>query len=149
MLSQDLTLNPSTAIAAGTNAATVYALLSATQGKSQRSVASVATTAPKVFQIAHSTRSAKAFKTAANASVPAPDIIFDRHLVRLDENVVQTTHIDPEFRVNRSVQLVLEVPRLGASTPTPTQIADSLKALVSMLDASTQANLIRILNNEV
>jgi hypothetical protein len=93
-------------------------------------------------------RTEKGFKTVANQSVPAPDITFDRRLIRLDTNVVQTQMLDPMKRVNRSVQIVLESPRLGAESPTVTQVVDDLLAVVAMLRASTNANLIRILNSE-
>lgn len=149
MLATDLILDPSTSIAAGTSSPTTYSLLNNVSGSSVRSAAAVAQTNPENFRIAHSVRTAKGFKTTANASVPAPDVIFDRHLCRLDINCVQTTHLDPEFRLNRSVQIVFEIPRLGAGTPTPLQMADDLKSIVSMLDASTRANLVRIFNGEV
>lgn len=149
MLSIDLTLDPSTAITAGTSSPTIYSLLNNVAGSSIRAAAAVAQTNPENFKIAHTVRTAKSFKTSANASVPAPDVIFDRHLCRLDVNCVQTTHLDPEFRINRSIQLVMEVPRLGASTPTAAAIIDDLLSIVSMLRASTNANLVRILNGEV
>lgn len=149
MLAIDLTLDPSVAIAAGTSSPTVYSLLSNTVGKSIRSAAAVAQTNPETFTVGHTTSSEKSFKTQANASVPAPDVIFDRHVVRLDTNVAQTTHLDPTYRINRSVYINFVVPRLGASTPTAAQLADDLLSIVSMLRASTNANLIRILNLEV
>lgn len=149
MLASDLVLNPSTSIAAGTNAAKTYALLQGTSsGKSIRSVASVALTHPDQITISHSTRIAKGFKTDANASVPAPDVIFDRHLVRVDQNLSQTGRLDPDNRINYSVQLVIETPRIGSDSPTSLQIADTLKAIVASLDASTRANLERVLNGE-
>lgn len=149
MLSIDLTLDPSTAITAGTSSPTIYSLLNNVPGRSLRSAAAVAQTNPENFTIAHSVSKEKAFKTAANPAVPAPDVIFDRHLCRLDTNCVQTTIYDPDFRINRSVLVQFVVPRLGASTPTPAQLADDLLSIVSMLRASTNANLIRVLNGEV
>jgi len=149
MLAIDLTLDPSTTITAGTSSPTIYSLLNNVAGSSIRSAAAVAQTNPENFKISHSVRTAKGFKTVANASVPAPDVVFDRHLCRLDVNCVQTTHIDTDYRVNRSVQIVLEVPRLGGSTPTAAQLVDDLLSVVSMLRASSNANLVRILNGEV
>lgn len=149
MLSTDLTLDPSTAITAGTSSPTVYSLLPGTTvNQTNRTASAVATTAPENFRVAHSMRTEKGFKTVANASTPAPDIVFDRHLCRLDINCVQTSRLDPNFRVNRSVQIVLEVPRLGSETPTVTQVADDLLSIVSMLRASSNANLIRVLAGE-
>lgn len=150
MLAEDLTLDPSTAIAAGTSSPSIYSRKGWVDLQSTvRSVASVALTAPENLKIAHSTRSLKGLKTQANASVPAPDVIIDRHLVRLDINVPTTTHLDPEYKIIKSVQLVIEVPRLGvASSPTAAQIADDVKSVVSMLCASSNANLVRLLNNE-
>jgi hypothetical protein len=149
MLGIDLILDPSVAITAGASAPVTFSLLSNVAGSSVRAAASLAQTNPRNFRIGHTTRTAKGFKTSANASVSAPDIIFDRHLTRLDINCVQTTHLDPEYRVNRSWQLVCEVPRLGASTPTAAQLAEDLLSIVSMLRTSTNANLVRILNGEV
>jgi hypothetical protein len=149
MLASDLTLDSSTAITAGTSNSTVFALLGGNSpSQSIRSVAALATTNPRFLRIAHSMRTEKGFKTVANQSVPAPDITFDRRLIRLDTNVVQTQMLDPMKRVNRSVQIVLESPRLGAESPTVTQVVDDLLAVVAMLRASTNANLIRILNSE-
>lgn len=149
MLSTDLVLNPSTAIAAGSATPLTYSLLESVKGTSVRSDPSVATTNPRNVRISHSTRVSKTkFKLVANASVPAPDVVFDRHLVRLDSNVTQSTHLDPQFAINRSVQIVIELPRLGASTPTVVQLMDDLLAIVSMLRAGTNANLIKLLNNE-
>lgn len=149
MLAIDLILDPSTAIAAGTSSPDTYSLLSNNQGSSVRSVASKALTNPENLRISHSTRSLKGFRTQANSSVNAPDVIFDRHLVRVDFNCPQTTHLDPNFAINRSVQIVIEVPRLAGATPTAANISDDLKSVVSMLLASTNANLVRILNLEV
>lgn len=150
MLAIDLSLDSSTAITAGTSNARTASLLGGNDPKSSvRSVAAVALTAPENLRISHTVRTAKGFRTAANASVPASDVLFDRHLVRLDKNVTQSTHLDPEFRINRSIQLVIESPRLGASTPTAAQLADDLLSIVSMLRAGTNANLIRVLNLEV
>lgn len=149
MLASDLTLNSATAISAGSSNALVFSLLGGNSPTaSLRSVAAVSTTNPVTFKIAHSVRVEKGFKTVANQSVPAPDITFDRHLVRRDSSVVQTTHLDPNKRVNRSIQIVVETPRLGAESPTVTQLIDDLLGLVSMLSASSNANLVRLLNGE-
>jgi hypothetical protein len=148
MLSQDLTLDPSTAITAGTSSPTVYSLLSASAGSSVRAAAAVAQTNPETFKISHSTRLSKGFKTPANSSVPAQDVTFDRHLIRLDVNHPQTSRLDPNYLINRSVQIVLEVPRLGSETPTAAQLIDDLLSVVSALRASSNANLVRILNGE-
>lgn len=149
MLASDLILDSSTAIAAGTSNSTTYSLLGGnSSSRSIRSVAAVATTNPKTFTTAHSVRTEKGFKTAANQSVPAPDLVFDRHLCRLDTNVVQTQCLDPNKRVTRSIQLVVETPRLGAESPTVVQLMDDLLSIVAMLRASTNANFVRLLNNE-
>jgi hypothetical protein len=96
MLASDLALNSADAITAGTSNSATYSLLGGNSTTaSVRSVAAVATTNPKTFKIANSIRIEKGFKTVANQSVPAPDITFDRRLVRLDHNLVQTSHLDP------------------------------------------------------
>lgn len=149
MLASDLTIDASTAIAAGTAGSITFSLLGGNVNqRSTRTVASLATTNPRAIQIAHSVRTEKGFKTVANQSVPAPDIVFDRHLVRMDSNIIQSLCLDPNARVNQSIQIVIETPRLGASSPTPTNLMDNLLALVAMLRASSNANFIRILNNE-
>lgn len=149
MLAEDLILDPSIAIAAGTSSPSIYSRKGWTDLQSTvRSVASVALTAPENLKIAHTTRALKGLKTAANASVPATDVILDRHLVRLDIVVPTTTHSDPDFKIIKSCQLVIEVPRVGASTPTANSIADDLKSIVSMLFAASNANLVRLLNGE-
>lgn len=149
MLASDLTLDSSVAIAAGTANSTVYSLLGGNSPTSSiRSVAAVSATAPKTIRVAHSTRTEKSFKTVANQSVPAPDITFDRHLIRLDATIVQTQVLDPAARVKRSVQIVFESPRLGSESPTTTQLVDDLLALVASLRASTNANAIRLFNGE-
>lgn len=149
MLASDLSLDASTAISAGTAGAIVFSLLGGNQSsQSIRTVASLATTNPRSLKVAHSVRTEKGFRTVANQSVPAPDIIFDRHLIRMDNNVVQSLCLDPNSRVNHSIQLVVETPRLGASSPTVTVLMDNLLALVAMLRASSNANFIRFLNNE-
>ncbi|DAD52684.1 TPA_asm: coat protein [ssRNA phage SRR7976301_11] len=148
-LATDITLNASTTITAGTNADRVFSLLpSNANDRVQRSVASTALTAPQTLTIAHSKRVVKGMRTLSNNSVAAAPLYFDRHLCRLDTTVTQTAFSDPEFRASRSVQLTIEVPRLGAESPTTTQIIDDLLSMVSMLRASSNANLIRFLNGE-
>jgi hypothetical protein len=149
MLSTDLALDPSTAWTVGTSDSQTYSLLSINGERSQRSKASVATTNPSVLSLAHTVRSTKGLRSVDNSSVTGQTIMFDRHLIRLDTNVAQTLVLDPEFKVNRSVQLVIEVPRLGASTPTSTNMSDDICRIVTMLRTSSLANLIRVLNSEL
>lgn len=149
MLASDLSLDSSTAIAAGTAGTVTFSLLGGGQpSQSIRTVAALALTNPRSLKVAHSVRTEKGFKTVANQSVPAPDVVFDRHLIRMDTNVVQTICLDPNARVNHSIQLVIETPRLGASSPTVTNLMDNLLALVAMLRASSNSNFVRLLNNE-
>lgn len=148
MLAIDLTLDPSTTITADAADAKTYSLLSQEAGRSVRSRADVATTAPKTLSISHSLRQLKGLRSVANSSVSGQDVIFDRHMIRLDENVTQSLVLDPEFKVNSAVYLVIETPRLGASTPTLAQVAGSIKRIVSVLLASSNANLQRVLNWE-
>lgn len=150
MLASDLALNSADAIAAGTSNSATYSLLGGNSTTaSTRSVAAVATTNPRTLKIANSVRIEKGFKTVANQSVPAPDITFDRRLVRLDHNLVQTTHLDPNKRVNASVQIVFEIPRLGAESPTVQAMIDMLLAITASLRASTNANAVRLFNGEL
>lgn len=148
MLSTDLTLNPATSITVGSADSKVFAITQNGENMTIRSVASLATTNPNQLKITHSVRTIKGLKSAANAALTGQDIVFDRHLIRLDKNVVQTKVLDPEQRVNRSVQIVIEVPRLAGETPTATNMGDDLLSVVSMLNASTWANLVRVLNWE-
>lgn len=148
MLSTDLTLNPATAITAGSADSKVFAVTQTGENMAIRSVASLATTNPQQLKISHSVRTIKGLKSAANAALTGQDIVFDRHLIRLDKNVVQTKVLDPEQRVNRSIQIVIEVPRLAGETPTATNVGDDLLSIISMLNASTWANLVRVLNWE-
>lgn len=149
MLAQDLILDSSTTIAAGTSNSTTYSLLgSNAANQSMRSVAASSTTNPATLRIAHSMRMEKGFKTVANQAVPASDVIFDRRLIRLDRNVAQTTHLDPTNRINDSVQIVFENPRLGTESSTVQARIDMLLAVVAMLRASTNANAVRFFNGE-
>lgn len=150
MLASDLTLDSSVAISAGTSNATVYSLLGGNSpNASVRSVAAVSTTNPKTLRIANSIRTEKGFKTVANQSVPASDIVFDRRLWRVDHNIAQTTHLDPNRRINASMQLVFESPRLGAESPTVATLIDMLLATVASLRASSNANAVRFFNGEL
>jgi hypothetical protein len=148
MLSIDLTLNSATAITAGTANSRVASITNSGENMALRSVASLATTNPEQLKISHSTRTIKGLRSAANAALTGQDVVFDRHLIRFDKNVVQTKVLDPEQRVNRSVQIVIEVPRLAGETPTSTNVGDDLLSIVSMLNASSWANLVRVLNWE-
>lgn len=147
MLASDLIINPSTAIPVGTVSARTFSLLEAIKGRSVRSDPSVALTVPRSITVAHTTQMLKGFKDQTS-NLPAPDVTVDRHLCRYDQNISQTKYLDPNFLINYGIQLVISVPRLGVATPSVTNISDALKALVSMLTASGDANLIRLLNNE-
>lgn len=142
-------MDPSTAWSVGTSDSQTWSLLGIAGDRSQRSKASVALTNPSVLTLANTVRTIKSLRSVSNSAVAGQDIVFDRHLVRLDTNVAQTLVLDPEFKVNRSVQLVLEVPRLGASTPTSTNMSDDICRIVTMLRTSSLANLVRVLNSEL
>lgn len=144
-LPSDLVLDSTAAIGVGTLPALTLSLTGGVQ--SIRSEAAYALTAPRTLRIAHAVRRLKGLRDQAS-NILAPDVVFDRHLVRFDSNVAQTKYLDPEFLINQSIQLVIEIPRLGASSPTPLDTAGRLKALVSMLTAASNANLFRVLNNE-
>lgn len=148
MLAIDLTLDPSTAIAADAADAKTYSLISQESSKAVRSRADVATTTPHQLTTSHSTRTVKGMRSVANSSVSGQDVVFDRHMIRLDRNIAQTLVLDPTFKVNAAVYLVIEVPRLGASTPTLANVAGDIKRIIAMLLASSNANLQRILNWE-
>lgn len=148
MLSTDLTLNSATSVTAGTANSLVYSVISQGENQTVRSVAASSTTNPQQLKVSHSVRTIKGLKSAANAALTGQDIVFDRHLIRLDKNCVQTKVLDPEQRVNRSIQIVIEVPRLAGETPTVVNLGDDLLSIVSMLNASTWANLTRVVNWE-
>lgn len=150
MLPVDLTLDSTIACPVGTLGAEVYSQLwpSSSQTGLSRSVSSVATTTPKTLTISHSVRKVKGLKSLANISIAAPDVIFDRHLVRIDRNVANTTWFDPEFKLNASIQIVLEVPRMGTSSPTTNLMASMLLQLTQMLTNTAYANLVRVCNGE-
>lgn len=150
MLSTDLIVDPATAITAGTANSRTFSLLGGgTPERTVRSVASLANTQPYELSIGHLKRKLKGFKSFENASVPAPDVTVDRHTVRLDYNMPTDTLRDPDYRLKLVTQLTIELPRLGITdTPTTVMIADSIKALASMLLATSNANLLRLLNHE-
>lgn len=114
-----------------------------------RTVASLATTAPRTLKIVNSQRS-KRFAgnvglvgTTVKTSV---DVITDVTTIRNDVWHSHTSAADPNFELTSWVQIQFGRPRgLGLTT---TQMNDQLLALVSMLDASSLANLAKILNSE-
>jgi hypothetical protein len=151
MFDIDLSNNPSTALTAGTSSALTFALVSAPTAGSQsvRSVASVATTAPHVMKISHSVRLVKSLKYAANKQ-NAPDVVIDRHLVRVDKVAPTPTlgYSDPNFGITYGAQLVIEVPRIGADTPSAQLVMDQVLRCLVMLNPSSNAGLIKLMNNE-
>lgn len=145
MLAIDLTINAATAVPAGTSNARTLSLGSPNGGSSVRSDASVALTAPEVLQITHSKRSLKLKSSTNNDLVP---VFFDRHVLRLSKYRQPTNVLDPDFKTSLTVSLLIEVPSAPGVTVTSTQVSDAIKGLVSMLTASSDANLVRVLNNE-
>lgn len=145
MLSTDLSINASTAVPAGTNAARTLSLGAVGGGASIRSDAATALTAPEVLEIRHNKRALR-----LKSSVTADDVSvsFDRHVLRLSKHRPATNALDPDFKTNLTVSLLIEVPSGPGITVTSTQVSDALKSLVSMLTTSTDANLVRVLNNE-
>lgn len=144
-LASDLVLDSTAAIAVGTLPAITFSLIGGTQ--SIRSDAVYSASNPRQLRFAHTTRKLKGFRDAVN-NFAAPDVTFDRHLCRLDFNIVQNRYLDPEFLIGSSIQLVVDTPRFGTSSPTTLDIGNRLKAMVSMLTAGSNANLGRWLNNE-
>lgn len=148
MLSTDISLDAGTAITAGTSLAQTYSLIGgASVEKTVRSVASTALSSPKELTIGHLQRRLKGFKTLANVSVPAPDVLIDRHTVRLQAHRGTADIYDPDCRITTVCQLTIEIPRVSPALTT-IELADEIKKLVSFLLASSNANLIRIVNNE-
>lgn len=151
MFAVDLTNNPSVPLTVGTNSTLNFSLLTAPAGSGQtvRSVASVALTAPHILKIGHSTRSIKGLRYAATKQ-SAPDVIIDRHLVRFDKVAPTPTlgFSDPSFQITYGAQLVVEVPRIGADSPTTQQVMDQVLRIVTMLNPSSNAGLIQLLNGE-
>lgn len=149
MLSTDLTLDASTAISAGSAGSTTYSLIGgATVERTVRSVASLALTAPRELSISHLQRRLKGFRTSSNSAVPAPDVVIDRHTVRLDYTLPATNILDPDSRIRSVVQVTFENPRIGSDSADATGLADELKRIVSMLCSDSAINLQRILNRE-
>lgn len=118
-------------------------------GQSIRSVASVATTAPHILKIGHSTRSIKGLRYSATKQ-QSPDVVIDRHLVRIDKVAATPTLglSDPTFSITYGAQLVIEVPRIGADTPATQLVMDQILRIISMLNPSGNAGLIQLLNGE-
>lgn len=149
MLDSDITLNSLAQTPAGTNAALVVSRLHTQNGESVYAAASLALTNPAQLRVAHSVRKVTGLTLVTDASRSAGPMLIDRHLIRFDKNKAQTKVNDPEAKLNASIQIVIEVPRLGSESPTVTNISDQLKCLANYLTASTDANLVRILNREV
>lgn len=145
MLAIDLTINASTAIPVGTNAARTLSLGNPQGGTSLRSDATVALTAPEVLAISHSRRTQKLKSTISNDLIP---VSTTRHVVRLSKHRPATNVLDPDYKSNLTVSLLIEVPEGPGITVTSTQVSDAIKSLVSMLCSSADANLIRVLSNE-
>lgn len=146
----DLANNPSTALTAGTSANVSFALTSPPSGgRSLRSVAAVALSAPHTLEIAHSQRSISGLRYAAT-NQPAPDLIVDSHLVRVDKALPLTTLgiSDPQQRVRYGARLVLEVPRAGADAPSVQSVMDQILRIMVLLNPSSNAGLVRLLNGE-
>lgn len=149
MLPIDITLNASDSVPLGTAGPATYSLIGGgSMDRTVRSDASVALTVPRLFTTGHLQRKLKGFKSGANITVGAPDVIVDRHMVRLDNCIQAADFYDPDRRLTTSVQLVIEVPRLGTNTPSLVTISDRVKMLVSVLTINGNAHLSRILNNE-
>lgn len=150
MFDIDLANNPSSPLTVGTNSAKTFSLVKASDGsRSVRSVAADALSAPHTLEIAHSTRSVKGLRYSATRA-PAPDVIIDTHLVRVDKHLpLPTLGIgDPNFSVKYGARLVIEVPRAGADAPSTQLIMDQILRLVVMLNPSSNAGLVRLLNGE-
>lgn len=151
MFDNDLANNPATALTVGTAANLTFTLQSSPSGgQSKRSVASVATTSPHIMTVGHSTRAVRGLKYAANKNA-APDVIVDRHLIRVDKHAPTPTlgYSDPSYALTYGAQLVVEVPRLGADTPATQLVMDQILRLVVALNPSSSAGLIRFLNWEL
>jgi hypothetical protein len=153
MFDVELSNNPSTALTAGASSAVIFSLLQApsagTGGQSIRSVAAVSTTAPHVLKIGHTTRSVKGIRYTANKAA-APDVVIDRHLIRIDKVAPTPTlgYSDPSNQITYGAQLVVEVPRIGADTPSTQLVMDQILRILVMLNPSSNAGLIKLLNGE-
>jgi hypothetical protein len=152
MFDTDLANNPATALSAGTAANLTFSLLSTPSngdGSSVRSVASVALTAPHTCTIAHGFRRVKGLRFSAS-NIAAPDIVIDRHIVNFRKVAATPTLLiaDPEFKIAYSGQVTLEVPRLGADTPTTALVMDQLLRALVMLNPGANAGAVKLLNGE-
>jgi hypothetical protein len=149
MLADPLSLNSATAITAGTSDAQSYGLQSISGVGSVRSVASLSQSAPRTVKIVRSTRT-KRFSgnvQVAGTAVKTPvDVVTDVVSIRNDVYRAHSSAADPNFDITSWVQIQFGSPR-GCSM-TVTQMSDQLLALVSMLNASTNANLTKVLNGE-
>jgi len=149
MLADPLSLNSATAVTAGTSDVQSYGLLSVAGGNSIRSVATLAASAPRTLKVVNATRSKRFAGNVllAGTTVKTPvDVVTDVTTIRNDVLRVHSTAADPNFEITSWVQIQFGRPR-GCSI-TVTQISDQLLAIVSMLNASTNANLTKILNSE-
>jgi hypothetical protein len=149
MLADPLVLDSDTAIAAGTNDSQSYGLVSISEGNSVRAVAALAASAPRTLKIVNSTRS-KRFSGNAQVSgttVKTPvDVITDVVTIRNDVYRQHATALDPNLENSSWVQIQFGVPR--GSSVTVTMMSDQLLAVASMLEASSLANLTKVLNKE-
>jgi hypothetical protein len=149
MLADPLSLNSATAIAAGTSDAQSYGLIEIAGGNSIRTVAALAASAPRSLKITNSTRS-KQF--GGNVLLPGTTwktpvgVVWDVTTIRNDVHRVHASAADPNFDITSWVSCQFGRPR-GCSM-TVTMSNDQLLAIVSMLDASSLANLTKLLNNE-
>lgn len=150
MFDIDLANNPSTALTAGTSASKTFSLTSPPSNqRSLRSVASDALSAPHTLEIAHGVRAIRGLRFSATRA-SAPDVIVDTHMVRIDKHLPLPTLgiADPQFLVKYGARIVFEVPRAGADAPSAQLIMDQALRLLVMLNPSSNAGLIRLLNGE-
>lgn len=145
----DITLNSNVAVTAGSNTPHAFSRISTVGAESVWSAPSVALTNPEQLKIGHSVRKISALSLSADASKTGPPVLVDRHLVRFDWNQVQTKYNDPDSKLNASIQLVVETPRLGADSPTTSEVSDMIQGIAAFLINSSNANLIKLLNREV
>lgn len=145
MLAIDLVINAATAIPAGTSNSRTLSLGTPAGGTSLRSNAATALTAPEILAISHSRRTQKLKSTISNDLIP---VTTDRHVVRLSKHRPATNVLDPDYKSNLTVSLLIEIPGGPGITVTTTEVSDAVKALVSMLLSSSDANLTRVLSNE-
>lgn len=145
-----ITINSSAGTPAGTNSPHAFGRISTNGNESVWSAPSVALTNPEQMKFGHSVRRITGLSLAADASKVGPPVLVDRHLIRVDYNQAQTKYNDPDWKLNLSVQIVIETPRLGATdSPTVTETSDLIKCLATFLVGNTDANLIKFLNREV